>query len=437
MSTEDRKFLQNARDAYVRANTGTLEWLLGRPRLHHAFLNTKQDSITLRDYSDDDGWRGPKILYGWIQGRGLEALVRHTRFFDRESPELAAQIQKAARLLYEALAELYGRYGHAYFSYDAQLNPVYPGPNGELRKQRPVQHLYTYSDVFALKGLIAASACFEPTATIGHVRALSRVVQAIEDGRFVTNERQPLREEVPTCQAGDYGPRMILLGAAALLREIGLNEEAAFGARFIEHVLLHHVENGRGQLPSGATHDVPGQDHCNPGHAAEFAGLALEYLPPTADPALVEDLERMLLTSFELGFSSPGLYLSVSLAERTPLSEYLPWWSLPETVRAAAIAYSRTGNPAALDVWRRAHAAFFEYYWRGDPPIAYQTQTTDGPVDYVPATPDLDPGYHTGLSFLGAINAIDRLLLDDVPSSALGAPGHGSVGVARGHTPAR
>ena len=35
--------------------------------------------------------------------------------------------------------------------------------------------------------------------------------------------------------------------------------------------------------------------------------------------------------------------------------------------------------------------------------------TVDGPIDHVPATPDLDPGYHTGLSLLAAIEVADAL----------------------------
>ena len=117
-----------------------------------------------------------------------------------------------------------------------------------------------------------------------------------------------------------------------------------------------------------------------------------------------------MLASFDLGFTPPGLRLKVSLATGEALAPTFPWWSLPEVVRAAALAWERTRDPAALAAWRTAHEAFFAHYWRGEPPIAYQTRTLDGPVDFVPATPDLDPGYHTELSFLGAIKAIDRVL---------------------------
>ena len=117
----------------------------------------------------------------------------------------------------------------------------------------------------------------------------------------------------------------------------------------------------------------------------------------------------MLLASFEAGFHPPGVRLAVSVATGQPTSPYCPWWSLPETIRSAALVYERTGNAAVLAVWQQAHAAFFDNYWRGEPAIAYQTMTDEGPVDFVPATPDLDPGYHTALSLLAAIEVAGRL----------------------------
>ena len=72
-----------------------------------------------------------------------------------------------------------------------------------------------------------------------------------------------------------------------------------------------------------------------------------------------------------------------------------PWWSLPETIRAAALVFRATGDARAAGIWARADAAFFGRYWRAGHGIAYQTLGPDGPVDFTPATPDLDPGYHT------------------------------------------
>src|ERR1017187_7428979 len=96
-------FLDEARQAYVAANRGTLTWMLDRPRQMGAFLDTKQNSITLADYGDGDHWRGPHYLYGWIQGRGLEALATHAAFFEREDAAFAARLDAAGRALYGAL----------------------------------------------------------------------------------------------------------------------------------------------------------------------------------------------------------------------------------------------------------------------------------------------------------------------------------------------
>ena len=89
------------------------------------------------------------------------------------------------------------------------------------------------------------------------------------------------------------------------------------------------------------------------------------------------------------------------------ISPLCPWWSLPETFRSAALCHAYSRSDATLRIWQQAHGAFFSRYWRGQPAIAYQTMDKSGPVDFVPATPDLDPGYHTGLSLLGAIDAFD------------------------------
>ncbi|MCP8939325.1 hypothetical protein NK718_12430 [Alsobacter sp. SYSU M60028] len=397
-------FLREARTAYVAANAGALRWMLDRPRLHGAFLNTKQNSITLRDYGPEDGWRGPDVTYGWIQGRGLEAMATHAAFFEQEDPALAQRLDEAAQPLYRALAELLARDGHAAFAYDADMRPVYPDADGALRPQRQRPDIYTFSDIFVLKGLAAGAARYDRAGLDRPVTGLLDLARAIEDGRFVSDERQLLDGAALARDRGDYGPRMIMLGAAALLRQLGWADEARFGLRFVDHVLAGNL------LPDGRLADKPGDDAFNPGHAIEFAGFALDLLGDEASPQLRETLERVFLAAFSAGFAAPGIRLRVSLATGEPLAPYFPWWSLPEAVRAAALAWERSRSPETLAAWRRASNAFFAFYWRGDPPLAYQTRTEDGPVDYVPATPDLDPGYHTGLSFLGAVRAIDRCL---------------------------
>jgi len=405
MNPDDKEWLAAAGDLYTDTAARTMAWMLARPRLHGAFLNTKMSSITLRDYTGEDGWRSPDYLYGWIQGRGLEALLGHADFFQSTAPGLAARLRQAALALYPALAELYGRHGRAYFYYDSALNPVRPGLDGTPEPQSGSGNFHSFADIFVLKGLLAAAKQFDPSACQAYLDGLHAVMRSVQQQRFASDEKQPFQDQDNMHFAQDYGPYMIMLGAAVLVRRLGFDDAASFGDDIIAHMLAHHVEVGTGALP-----DLPGQDSCNPGHAIEFAGFALQYLPETAAVSLVESIEQVLLTSCSIGFSGPGIVLSASLQSREPTSGHYPWWALPETIRAAAAAYRRTSNPASLAAWRRSHEAFFNNFWRRDPPVAYHTMGLDGPVDYVPATPDLDPGYHTCLSLLDAATSIDALL---------------------------
>jgi hypothetical protein len=391
------------------ANAASLDWLLARPEIEGGFLNTRQSSITLADYEVGDGWRSPRYLSGWIQGRGLEALIGHANALATRDPARSATLMARARRLAPLLAELAADcQDHVYFAYDLAAlggpEPVRPGRDDRPEPQARPVWLYTYADAFAAKGLVAAAAALAPETVRRRLATLAEVIAAIESGRFQMDEKAVLGSAALAAQADDFGPRMILLGAAGLLHRLGHSDATAYADRFIAHILDRHYD-----LPTGLLRNVPGEDACNVGHGIEFVGFALQHLKADADIGLIATLERILVASFAAGFVGPGITLSVSVATGKALSPYCPWWSLPETMRAAALVYARTRNDDVLAVWQAAHRAFFSLYWRADAGVAYQTRTVDGPVDYVPATPDLDPGYHTGLSLDAAAAVAEAL----------------------------
>ncbi|MGA1196501.1 MAG: hypothetical protein ACO36I_08400, partial [Candidatus Latescibacterota bacterium] len=43
----------------------------------YPFVNTKLSLLTGKDFGEHDPIRGRNAVYGWIQGRGLEALAGH------------------------------------------------------------------------------------------------------------------------------------------------------------------------------------------------------------------------------------------------------------------------------------------------------------------------------------------------------------------------
>jgi mannose/cellobiose epimerase-like protein (N-acyl-D-glucosamine 2-epimerase family) len=396
-------FFTEASQRYAASNAQTLAWMLDRPRLRGSFLNTKLNPLTLADYSAADGWRGPDHIYGWIQGRGLEALATHARAFARQDSALASRLHNAAADLYGALDGLRAEDGHAYFCYDAQMQPIRFVDGTALPQKRPAD-IFTYSDIFVAKGLVAAAAAHAPDQLARHVAQLETVIAAIEDGRFQMDEKLPLGAASLASEPADFGPRMIMLSAGGLLARVGMRERTGFADRFISHIIDHHFDPATGLL-----RNVPGQDACNVGHGIEFVGFALDHLGADADPGLLKTLQTILVSSFSRGFAGPGIHLVVSAETGAPVSPYCPWWSLPETIRSAALCYERSGDAEVLAVWQAADKAFFARYWRPEASIAYQCLTDAGPIDYVPATPDLDPGYHTGLSLLAAIEVVARL----------------------------
>ena len=108
-------FFEQARQTYDTANASCLNWMLDRPALKGVFLNTKVNSITGLNYTDADERRGPDWLYGWIQGRGLEALCAHSVYFQTQFPALSLRLNQRAQALYKSIGHLVEKSGHAYF----------------------------------------------------------------------------------------------------------------------------------------------------------------------------------------------------------------------------------------------------------------------------------------------------------------------------------
>lgn len=401
--------LEEWRQAYLASNRATLNWMLSRKPLQGVFINTKMNPMTGKDFTVADGWRGPEIILGWIQGRGLEALVTHASFFESEDKDLSMRLDDAGRVLFKALADVFLKNNKGYFAYDHTLRPVYPDAQGVIHAQNEAKEFSTFSDVFIVKGLIAASCRYDRSKLQAFLSAWHKIIEDIEAGRFIINERQMLDLQALHAQSEDYGPRMIMLGGAALLQDLGLEAEAGFGSRFMQHILTHHLKNSS-VVSASVLVDAPTGEICNPGHALEFSGFGLDYLLSNHD-ARAATLIDLIKNHFRFGFDMPGIVSKRHIHSGDVVSPYFPWWSLPETIRAAALAFERSKDQEIWEIWEKAHAAFFTHYWRADWSIATQTRTKDGPVDFVPSTSDLDPGYHTGLSFYTAIKAIDRICL--------------------------
>lgn len=410
----------------------------------YPFIDTKLDLITGQDFPADDLVRGRDTIYGWIQGRGLEALAGHCIWLHRR--ELATELLPRLRnMMGEVLTRLRQmrrrNSGHLSFFMSPEGDPFKLDEKGQIQFfSLGADTPCGTSDLFCAKGMLAAARVLGDLEATDEARAYCRQVDdAIWQDRFVSDQ-QPLDPKNPVTPVPDrhaHGPYMVQIGTAALMAALEAAPDSVdMGLRLIRHELRHHA-NLEGRIPELEEYDFweaiddqgnPYRDGeailCDPGHALEFVGLALKFTStvrrlklPTEDQLreikVIEKVLPSLLThGFSLGFlpGPEGICKTFDLLSRRPLNTDMPWWNLPETMRAAILCWHVSGDPECLRVLSASHNAFIRHFVRPDRHLmAVQTRDEQGEVvPVIPATADADPGYHTGLSIIDLLDELER-----------------------------
>ncbi len=440
--------LQNAAEDYEAIAVEVMRAIVGRYQRtpDYPFIDTKLDLITGQDFAAADPIRGKEAIYGWIQGRGLEALAGHARFFERRKAgadlvpimrimlgEILAQLQKMRRHNNGHLSFFMHPDGRP-FRLDSAGRPTYFTLDAAAS--------FGFSDLFAAKGMFAAADYLgDQHARTEALAYIDSVEQAIWQQCFQSDQISLDPKNHPEPKTGYYphGHYMIQLGTAAMLAEAGMAAAVESGLRLLEHELSTYVNLGNritnlkegdfweGVDANGMPYREPnGVLHSDPGHALEFVGLALKFLAACEknNLATAAQTQRLRATekhmpiileqNFDNGYiaEARGISKAFDLTARRHLNTDMPWWNLPETIRAAALCLARAEGHEALclRILRDCHNAFREFVRPDLYLMAYQTRAINGhPVTAIPATADADPGYHTGLSLIDAIQTIESL----------------------------
>ena len=128
-------------------------------------------------------------------------------------------------------------------------------------------------------------------------------------------------------------------------------------------------------------------------------------------------MPKVFMRNFRNGFSPEvgGICKSFDLVSRKPINDEMPWWNLPETMRAAAelmVLYPNCdGRDDIIEALVACSNGFMRSFVNPDVHLmAYQTVDRTGkPVDVIPASPDAGPGYHTGLSLIDMLDCLRRI----------------------------
>ena len=412
----------------------------------YRFVDTKLDLITGRDFPPKDRIRGHGAIYGWIQGRGLEALAGHARWWERrgEEEQLVSRMRKATT---EVLAQLRRmrstNHGRLSFFMTPKGEPFRLDDAGVPQSFRlTAADPYGYSDLFCSKGMFAAADWLDDgPARLEALAYIHDVDAAIHDRTFRSDQisLDPKNRAEPREGYYMHGASMIQLGAWAMLTEAGEADAVDGGLTHIDYELRYHANvGGRWSHLQAADFweavDDDGRPYVepdgvilsDPGHSLEFVGLALKFFAAAQPRASADQRQRLksaqshmialLGRNFDNGYipGPLGISKAFDLVSRRQLNTDMPWWNLPETIRAAALcmplAQSDDERQLCLRVLSSCHNAFREFVRPDLHLMAYQTRDACGlPVAAIPATADADPGYHTGLSLLDAIDVMEQL----------------------------
>ncbi|MFH2116323.1 MAG: hypothetical protein ABIJ86_17615, partial [Spirochaetota bacterium] len=226
-----------------------------------------------------------------------------------------------------------------------------------------------------------------------------------------------------------YEGQMIAIGACELLfSHTKADEDLARGIGMIDSVLNRHIRKdgnhgmmlADGLSPDGRPFREDGRLVTDPGHALEFVGLALQFIRHTAAftknrecqssaSPRIEALRALALVYNSLGRAPHGGILkSIDAETAKPVNDNCPWWSSFEALRTWAeileIARDETERSYCIDQLA-SYVDCIEKLYMKPSAIAVPVQTVDiqgWPVPVIPATPDIDPGYHTGIPLIDA-----------------------------------
>ena len=393
---------------------------------NYPYINTKFDILSGRDFgANDEPFRRKDCIYSWIQGRGIESLAKHISYFRETGEDKLAE--RLTSMLHSVVVEMEKlralNNGRLPFAMRPDGSSFFPRENYNAN----------YSDLFFSKGLFAASQILKDAELQRESESLfSFVTDAIEKGEFHTDQQcfDPKNKVVFVPGKFPQGPRMIALGGIADLIEAQAENEKWINTaeRFISFILDHHINSGQYDfcqkwdfIESVDASAQPWMDNdqlfCDPGHALEFIGLAGKCLMVLKKQKrcseLIEHagtvLPQVFTHVFDYGFNpiAGGICKGYDLTERRIINSDMPWWNLPETVRAGFILGTlypeNNKTPGILLRSGRALQAFIQGYLQPNG-FGCQTRNARGEIiNVIPAVSDADPGYHTNLSLMDAL----------------------------------
>ncbi|MFA6366215.1 MAG: hypothetical protein WCX13_03400 [Candidatus Hydrogenedentales bacterium] len=411
----------------------TMEMLVSRYRRNKAapgWIDMKFDPVDGRERDGSRDFYRKDRVYGWIQGRGLESLTAHLRWLETmpgfavlDKEELAGIAESLYRKIMDVCLPPSGI--KAYFVMDPAGNSM----GRDFGKDQT-----TLAQLFVLRGLMAYAGYKAYEADLERIVPLLRnAVDASIRGECLDDQIEFGKnggENFSETRKG-YEGQMISIGACELLfAHTGAEEDFARGVDAIGSALSGYIH--KDSLPELLMIDAFGGDGLpirdrghlttNPGHTIEFVGLALQFFRHAAGGKgrllaewgeTIETLCSLAIRYNEMGRAPHGgIVRSVDAQTGEILSGNCPWWSSFEAARTFAELYLVTrdeGKKRYCVEQIKSYLDCIERVYRKPSAIGIPVQTVSFSgevVPIIPATPDIDAGYHTGMPLLDVYEII-------------------------------
>lgn len=423
---------------------------------NYPYIDTKLNIITGKDFeplpNQQIDFKSKCSVFGWIQGRGLESLVGHAKWVNRSSvlssEEKIVRVESLNKMINEIFIQLEKvrkqNNGHLFFTFTPEGTFFKIDDAGIKETFKLTEDNSLMSDLFYVKGMIEAAVFLKDINKIEEAKDFfKKILSDINDNKFkgdqVSFDPKNKVKAIPGSKG--HGSRMIALGGIAVFAGHFTQEPFWFekGCEYIQYIMNNHV-NYKDQLPlekydfiekitlQGAPFLEDRGYLADPGHALEFIGLACKFLiimKQKGNLTVVEE-ETLIMAEqhfcpllshcFDYGYgeNGGGIIKAFDLKSRQAINDDMPWWNLPETIRACAGLIYLFPNHSLIEKVKKvlvicSNCYFNNYINHKVHLMAYQTIDKNcKPVDIIPATPDADPGYHTNLSIIDFLGCIKK-----------------------------
>lgn len=430
------------------------------------WLDMKIDPVTGRRRKPPPEYYRRDRVYGWIQGRGLESMAAHLKYAKAMNGYWLVDVDRlreAGDSLYATVKNHLApeKRVRAAFVMNTDGRPLVTETEMPSGKWTTLTQLFVLRGLYAW----AQSQCLDADLE-WITPQLEQAVDAILAGwslndQILLNQADSNTAGSAAIRASRKGYECFMIALGACI----LKEDWKRANTCIDAVLSSYYYRSPSQGPllldeplKGANTESAGAPlrTSNPGHTIEFAGLALQCLrlsAPTSDSMLksqacnpdsrIAILRSLALNAFER-YRAPhgGIVRQICADTGTILDAHCPWWSMFEAVRTLSELFvlprAMAGDPMALVPETEAHAAPLvagapaeeglesvfparqgpdilsdiascldsiegAYLAPSKTGIPVQTLSFEGKVvPFIPATPDIDPGYHTGIPLIQA-----------------------------------